>query len=93
MGILLSICRRRHDPINDVDGQPINVQEEFEMFDEDEGPGERCVFLNPQMEVEEDDDDDYGASGDAGKGQEPARKMQTTPHPVRKSRVSKGGVL
>nr|BEG23109.1 myristylated tegument protein [Macronycteris gammaherpesvirus 1] len=34
MGIILSICRWKHDTLEGLNGKPINVLEEFEEFDE-----------------------------------------------------------
>nr|BEG23030.1 myristylated tegument protein [Macronycteris gammaherpesvirus 1] len=34
MGIILSICRRKHDTLEGLNGKPINVFEEFEEFNE-----------------------------------------------------------
>ncbi|UTM04896.1 myristylated tegument protein [Equid gammaherpesvirus 2] len=91
MGILLSICRRRHDPLTDVEGQPINVREEFEMFEEGDEATEACVFLNPNMGTDEYDEEDEG--GDVGEGREPQPEVKTTPYPKRKKIKLKADVL
>lgn len=36
MGIFLSVCKRRHHPISDVEGDVINVEEEYEQFSEND---------------------------------------------------------
>ncbi|AAO12341.1 hypothetical protein KM546_gp34 [Porcine lymphotropic herpesvirus 3] len=36
MGIIISMCFRRHNPIMDVEGRQINVEEDFEEFNEND---------------------------------------------------------
>lgn len=36
MGSIGSVCRRRHNPLSDIEGQAINVEEDFEQFTEND---------------------------------------------------------
>lgn len=36
MGSISSVCRRRHNTLSDIEGQAINVEEDFEQFTEND---------------------------------------------------------
>lgn len=36
MGSIISICRRRDNTLNDIEGQAINIEEDFEQFTEND---------------------------------------------------------